>query len=100
MYIFPGVDFQVRNILIDNHLIALQLWDTAGQERFRSITKQYFRKADGVLVMYDVTSETSFTNVRNWMTSVQVRQGGVFLGVYFSALNSYMLLVANLANTK
>ena len=41
--------------------------------RFRSITKQYFRKADGVVVMYDVTSETSFTNVRNWMTSVQVR---------------------------
>ena len=40
--------------------------------RFRSITKQYFRKADGVVVMYDVTSETSFTNIRNWMTSVQV----------------------------
>ena len=41
-------------------------------DRFRSITKQYFRKADGVLVMYDVNSETSFTNVRNWIGSVQV----------------------------
>ena len=41
--------------------------------RFRSITKQYFRKADGVLVMYDVNSEVSFTNVRNWIGSVQVR---------------------------
>ena len=39
--------------------------------RFRSITKQYFRKADGVIVAYDVTSEASFKNVRNWMTSVQ-----------------------------
>lgn len=41
--------------------------------RFRSITKQYFRKADGILVMYDVTAECSFTAVRNWMSSVQVR---------------------------
>lgn len=40
--------------------------------RFRSITKQYFRKADGVLIMYDVTSEASFKNVLNWMASVQV----------------------------
>ncbi|XP_045174235.2 EF-hand calcium-binding domain-containing protein 4B-like isoform X2 [Mercenaria mercenaria] len=66
-----GVDFQIKNLPIENQIIVLQLWDTAGQERFRSITKQYFRKADGVVVMYDVTSETSFTNVRNWMTSVQ-----------------------------
>ena len=67
-----GVDFQIKNLPIENVIVVLQLWDTAGQERFRSITKQYFRKADGVVIMYDVTSETSFTNVRNWMTSVQV----------------------------
>jgi Ras and EF-hand domain-containing protein len=66
-----GVDFQVKNIRVDGHVIALQLWDTAGQERFRSITKQYFRKADGVLVMYDVTSEMTFRSVRNWMASVK-----------------------------
>lgn len=39
--------------------------------RFRSITKQYFRKADGVILMYDVTSEQSFLNVRNWIDSVK-----------------------------
>ncbi|GCB68121.1 hypothetical protein scyTo_0000822, partial [Scyliorhinus torazame] len=66
-----GIDFQVKSLIVDKTRVALQLWDTAGQERFRSITKQYFRKADGVLVVYDVTSETSFTAVRNWMTSVQ-----------------------------
>ncbi|XP_041052591.1 EF-hand calcium-binding domain-containing protein 4A [Carcharodon carcharias] len=66
-----GIDFQVKSLVVDKTRVALQLWDTAGQERFRSITKQYFRKADGVLVVYDVTSETSFTAVRNWMTSVQ-----------------------------
>uniref|UniRef100_A0A8C6YND2 Uncharacterized protein n=1 Tax=Nothoprocta perdicaria TaxID=30464 RepID=A0A8C6YND2_NOTPE len=70
-----GIDYQVKNLMVDNTQVALQLWDTAGQERFRSITKQYFRKADGILVMYDITAECSFTAVRNWMSSVQVRAG-------------------------
>lgn len=66
-----GVDFTVKSVRIGDRVVALQLWDTAGQERFRSITKQYFRKADGVVIMYDVTSEQSFLNVRNWMQSVK-----------------------------
>ncbi|XP_072017118.1 LOW QUALITY PROTEIN: EF-hand calcium-binding domain-containing protein 4B-like [Amphiura filiformis] len=66
-----GVDFQVKSMSVNDQLVALQLWDTAGQERFRSITRHYFRKADGVIVMYDVTSEQSFVNVRNWMSSVE-----------------------------
>ncbi|XP_035183150.1 EF-hand calcium-binding domain-containing protein 4A isoform X2 [Oxyura jamaicensis] len=70
-----GIDYQVKSLMVDNTQVALQLWDTAGQERFRSVTKQYFRKADGILVMYDVTAECSFTAVRNWMSSVQVRAG-------------------------
>ncbi|KAL3124495.1 hypothetical protein niasHT_004068 [Heterodera trifolii] len=66
-----GVDFTVKTLLVRERMVALQLWDTAGQERFRSITKQYFRKADGVVLMYDVTSESSFLNVRNWIESVK-----------------------------
>ncbi|CAB3409225.1 unnamed protein product [Caenorhabditis bovis] len=67
-----GVDFTVKTMKIaPNRTIAMQLWDTAGQERFRSITKQYFRKADGVVLMFDVTSEQSFLNVRNWIDSVK-----------------------------
>lgn len=66
-----GVDFQIKTMKHQGSTIILQLWDTAGQERFRSMTKTYFRKADGVIVMYDVTSERTFTSIRNWMTSVQ-----------------------------
>ena len=58
--------------MIENRVIALSLWDTAGQERYRSITKQYFRKADGIICMYDVTSEQSYKNLRNWITSIKV----------------------------
>lgn len=42
--------------------------------RYRSITKQFFRKADGVVVMYDITAEQSFIAVRQWITNVKVSQ--------------------------
>ncbi|XP_042871091.1 ras and EF-hand domain-containing protein-like isoform X2 [Penaeus japonicus] len=65
-----GVDYKVKTLNVDEKNIAMQLWDTAGQERFRSITKTYFRRADGVLLLYDVTSERSFLNVRQWIQSI------------------------------
>ncbi|XP_025198054.1 ras and EF-hand domain-containing protein homolog [Melanaphis sacchari] len=65
-----GVDFQVKTIRVDDRSVALQLWDTAGQERFRSITKAYFRRADGVVLLYDVTNEKSFINIRQWVLSI------------------------------
>ncbi|XP_067138671.1 ras and EF-hand domain-containing protein homolog isoform X2 [Centruroides vittatus] len=67
-----GVDFQVKTLKIDDKNIALQLWDTAGQERFRSITQSYFRKTDGVMLLYDCTNESSFLNVRQWMEAIDV----------------------------
>lgn len=65
-----GVDFLMRTLRVDGRNFAVQLWDTAGQERFRSITKSYFRKADGVLLLYDCTCEQSFLNVRQWVEDV------------------------------
>uniref|UniRef100_A0AAQ5ZTJ5 EF-hand domain-containing protein n=1 Tax=Amphiprion ocellaris TaxID=80972 RepID=A0AAQ5ZTJ5_AMPOC len=70
-----GIDYSVKTITVDSSQVALQLWDTAGQERYRSITKQFFRKADGVVVMYDITAEQSFTAVRQWLTSVKEGAG-------------------------
>ncbi|KAM4748464.1 EF-hand calcium-binding domain-containing protein 4B [Rhinophrynus dorsalis] len=70
-----GIDYSVKTVTVDNCQVALQLWDTAGQERYRSITKQFFRKADGVIVMYDITSKDSFTAVRQWLTSVEEAAG-------------------------
>uniref|UniRef100_A0A8B9KFY0 EF-hand domain-containing protein n=1 Tax=Astyanax mexicanus TaxID=7994 RepID=A0A8B9KFY0_ASTMX len=70
-----GIDYSVKTLVVDNSQVALQMWDTAGQERYRSITKQFFRKADGVVVMYDITSEQTFTAVRSWLASVQEGAG-------------------------
>lgn len=76
-----GVDFQIKNVKVDGRTVVLQLWDTAGQERFRSFTRHYFRKADGILVMYDVTSAPSFHHVRDWLGSIQesIEDGAVVM---------------------
>ncbi|XP_051917410.1 ras and EF-hand domain-containing protein [Hippocampus zosterae] len=66
-----GVDFQIKKMLVDGQKTNLQIWDTAGQERFRSIARSYFRKAHGVLLLYDVTSESSFLNIRDWLDQIQ-----------------------------
>ena len=50
--------------------MKLQIWDTAGQERFRTITTAYYRGAMGILLVYDVSDENSFINVRNWMRQI------------------------------
>ncbi|KAG6971489.1 hypothetical protein JG687_00001982, partial [Phytophthora cactorum] len=67
-----GIDFKVKTIDVDGKRIKLQIWDTAGQERFRTITTAYYRGAMGILLVYDVTDDHSFQNIRNWMT--QIRQ--------------------------
>ncbi|KAL2310250.1 hypothetical protein Nmel_006500 [Mimus melanotis] len=70
-----GVDYNVRTVTVDHTQVALQLWDTAGQERYRSITKQFFRKADGVIVMYDITTKDTFTAVKQWLISIEEATG-------------------------
>jgi Ras-related protein Rab-1A len=70
-----GVDFRYRlhtrsfkTVKIDGKSIKFQIWDTAGQERFRTITSSYYRGADGIIIVYDVTDLTSFQDIeRVWV---------------------------------
>ena len=56
-----GVDYKFRTLhLPDGRVLKVQVWDTAGQERFRTITPAYYRRAMGVLVIFDVTNKKSF----------------------------------------
>lgn len=66
-----GIDFKIKNIELDNKKVKLQIWDTAGQERFRTITTSYFRGAQGILLVYDVTDRSSFQSIRNWVGQIQ-----------------------------
>jgi len=66
-----GIDFKIRTIELEGKRIKLQIWDTAGQERFRTITTAYYRGAMGILLVYDVTDEKSFANIRNWIRNIE-----------------------------
>ncbi|KAI5845631.1 ras family-domain-containing protein [Morchella snyderi] len=66
-----GIDFKIRTIELDGKRVKLQIWDTAGQERFRTITTAYYRGAMGILLVYDVTDERSFDNIRTWFSNVE-----------------------------
>eukprot|EP00095_Tigriopus_kingsejongensis_P011199 maker-scaffold263_size232787-snap-gene-0.15 protein:Tk11199 transcript:maker-scaffold263_size232787-snap-gene-0.15-mRNA-1 annotation:"ras-related protein rab-8a" len=67
----PGIDFKIRTIELDGKKIKLQIWDTAGQERFRTITTAYYRGAMGIMLVYDITTEKSFDNIKNWIRNIE-----------------------------
>lgn len=66
-----GVDYRLQMVKLQNEkVVKMQIWDTAGQDRFRTITKNYYKGAHGILLIYDVTSLQSFMNIRNWIIQV------------------------------
>ncbi|ETV69950.1 hypothetical protein, variant [Aphanomyces astaci] len=68
-----GVEFGTKIITHPNgKRIKAQIWDTAGQERYRAITSSHYRRAAGALIVYDVTSRTSFDNAQgHWLKELR-----------------------------
>ncbi|XP_041697486.1 ras-related protein Rab-18-B [Coregonus clupeaformis] len=66
-----GVDFKVKTIAVDGNRAKLAIWDTAGQERFRTLTPSYYRGAQGVILVYDVTKRVTFTKLENWLNELE-----------------------------
>ncbi|KAL5053263.1 hypothetical protein RYX36_033945 [Vicia faba] len=58
-----GVDFKVKYVTMDGQKLKLAIWDTAGQERFRTLTSSYYRGAQGIIMVYDVTRRETFTDL-------------------------------------
>ncbi|XP_048653866.1 ras-related protein Rab-37 isoform X7 [Marmota marmota marmota] len=65
-----GIDFRNKVVTVDGVRVKLQIWDTAGQERFRSVTHAYYRDAQALLLLYDITNKSSFDNIRAWLTEI------------------------------
>ncbi|KAJ2822099.1 hypothetical protein IWW50_004360 [Coemansia erecta] len=62
-----GVDFKAKLCDVDDKRYKLTIWDTAGQERFRTLTSSYYRGAQGVILVYDVSNRESFEHLDSWM---------------------------------
>ena len=71
-----GVEFKTKEIEYNGYKIELQIWDTAGQERFKSITKSFFRNANGIIFVYDITQKNTFKNVKDWIKDSEVNDFG------------------------
>ncbi|KAL7869595.1 hypothetical protein AOLI_G00135830 [Acnodon oligacanthus] len=65
-----GIGFTNKVVTVGDVKVKLQIWDTAGQERFRSVTHAYYRDAHALLLLYDITSKSSFDNIRAWLTEI------------------------------
>ena len=66
-----GLDSKVKFISRQEKKIQLQIWDTAGQERFRSLSKNYYKGADGILLMYDISNYDTFKHIKNWINDIK-----------------------------
>ena len=65
-----GITEESKIIKINDIICTLKIWDTAGQERFKSLPKNLYRNADGILLVYDVTSRKSFENISKWIKTI------------------------------
>jgi len=61
-----GVDFKHKKLRVHGEFVNCQIWDTAGQERFSCISKEYYRGANGCLLVYDITDESTFSRIDHW----------------------------------
>ncbi|CAM8913657.1 unnamed protein product [Rhodiola kirilowii] len=68
-----GVDFKIKQLTVGDKRLKLTIWDTAGQERFRTLTSSYYRGAQGIILVYDVTRRETFTNLSDvWAKEVEL----------------------------
>ena len=65
-----GLDFFTKDEIIDDKTIRIKIWDTAGQERYKAITKCFFQRAQGIIIVFDVTNKKSFEDLKIWIDSI------------------------------
>ena len=67
-----GLDYRLKTMILDDHkIVKIQLWDTAGQDKFRAITRNYYKGARGIILIYDVTNVKSYENIKKWINEIK-----------------------------
>lgn len=68
-----GIDYFTKDVNIDGKIVRTKIWDTAGQERYRSITDNFFKNSNGVLLVYDISIRETFDNLKVWVQSINLK---------------------------
>lgn len=66
-----GIDFFKKKVEIGHNEIDLQIYDSAGQEKYKSISKQYYHNSEGILLVFDLTSQESFVALDEWIEDLE-----------------------------
>ena len=72
-----GLDFFTKDVEFPTlkQKVRIKIWDSAGQERFRSLTQSFFRNANGIIIVYDISNIESFENLKYWIQSINTQLG-------------------------
>ncbi|XP_030746437.1 ras-related protein Rab-18-B [Sitophilus oryzae] len=81
-----GVDFKTKKLTVDGNAVKLAIWDTAGQERFRTLTPSYYRDAQGAILVFDISSYSTFAKLETWLNE---------LDTYSTKKNIVKMIVGN-----
>lgn len=66
-----GVDTKTKDVRHNGKKIELDIWDTAGQERFKTLAKNSYQGADGIILVYDITQKKTFSNIKHWYDNIK-----------------------------
>ena len=78
-YTTLGTDFVTKIVDVDNVLVKAYIWDTAGQERFRTATRAFYQRAQGILLVYDMTETKTFATLAQWLENISQCAGQVLV---------------------
>ena len=66
-----GIEFFKKEEIIEENRVCIKIWDTAGQEQYKSLTRNFYKNSNGVIIVYDVTNRDSYEKVRDWIECVR-----------------------------
>ena len=78
-----NTSFYSKLVVIDDYKINFQIWDTVGQEKYRSLNSLFFKDANICILVYDITKEKTFNNIKNYWYESVITNGseGIICGV-------------------
>jgi len=67
-----GLENFTKDEIINGKTVRIKIWDTAGQEKFQSLTKSFFRNAEGIMIVFDVTNSETYDHIIYWTQSIKI----------------------------